>query len=492
MVILIADDDRLIRFTIKSMLSEILELGYTFLEAKDGRQLVEVCREKMPDIVFVDIKMPYMDGITAIEECQKYVNNTEFVVVSGYSEFEYAKKCVSLGVKEYLLKPVEEEKLSQLMNKLKEKNLKNIKESNARFQLKCFDALNYFPNIDVDNDYDELELKEGYKYEVIRLELKVLSHNQELGTKFQKDIIKKMQKFSTEFIGKYGYYTNLYSLEGTLFFVFYTNNEGKRTIFSYLRKITCQKSYSKLAFHFSQFSVTNLKDVFSKSATLDQVAFANIAYPIGSIIGITEIRISKEEKGVLRLIDQLIDAWDRVNIFDYKTIINQIYQEFKNKEIRINLENVAKYYSSITGHEISSISYKELCRSLIDISEEMYKNIVRDENDIIERLKEYVENNYMNDISISQMAEYFNITPNYLSTIFHQKADVKFIDYLIQIRITNAKKLLIQNKNATIKDISLMVGYNSPRHFSTLFQRVTGETPSAYRKRMVEHKKNVL
>src|SRR5690625_825267 len=160
MVILIADDDRLIRFTIKSMLSEILESGYTFLEAKDGRQLVEVCCEKMPDIVFVDIKMPYMDGITAIEECQKYVKNTEFVVVSGYSEFEYAKKCVSLGVKEYLLKPVEEEKLSHLMNKLKEKNLKNIKELNARFQLKCFDAFNYFTKIDVDNDYDELDLKE--------------------------------------------------------------------------------------------------------------------------------------------------------------------------------------------------------------------------------------------------------------------------------------------------------------------------------------------
>ena len=63
----------------------------------------------------------------------------------------------------------------------------------------------------------------------------------------------------------------------------------------------------------------------------------------------------------------------------------------------------------------------------------MYDNVSTEENDLIEKVKEYVQNNYMRDISISQIAEQYHLTANYLSTIFHNKADCKFIDYLTDI-----------------------------------------------------------
>ena len=88
----------------------------------------------------------------------------------------------------------------------------------------------------------------------------------------------------------------------------------------------------------------------------------------------------------------------------------------------------------------------------------------------------------MYDISISQIAEQLGLTANYLSTIFKRKTGEKFIDYLTRTRMEAAKKLLVQNFSASVQDIALMVGYNSARHFSALFQKYTGETPSAYRK----------
>ena len=120
MVILIADDDRLVRFTIKSILGEILEdSGNIFLEAANGRDMIRLCREGKPDVAFVDIRMPYLDGLNAIAECRKYSEWTEYVVVSGYSDFTYAQTGIRLGITEYLLKPVDEEQLRQVVEKLK-------------------------------------------------------------------------------------------------------------------------------------------------------------------------------------------------------------------------------------------------------------------------------------------------------------------------------------------------------------------------------------
>ena len=97
MIVLIADDERLVRFAMKSMLSEFMEDSEDiFLEAVNGRDMVKVCKDKKPDVVLADISMPYMDGLEAISECKKYSPMTQYVIVTGFSEFEYAKRAIYL------------------------------------------------------------------------------------------------------------------------------------------------------------------------------------------------------------------------------------------------------------------------------------------------------------------------------------------------------------------------------------------------------------
>ena len=96
--------------------------------------------------------------------------------------------------------------------------------------------------------------------------------------------------------------------------------------------------------------------------------------------------------------------------------------------------------------------------------------------------KTYVEDHYMEDICINTISSVCGITPNYLSKLFHQKEGMRFMDYLTQVRISHAKRLLISPSFSSIGEVAEQVGYNGARHFSKVFQKITGQTPSEYRK----------
>lgn len=481
MILLIADDDRLIRFMMKSMLNDILTSDYIILEAMNGREMVEICRKRQPDIVFTDIKMPYMNGLDAIRESKEYSSKTEFVVISGYSEFAYAQKALKLGVEDYLLKPVDEEELSLVLDRVRTKIAGHKRESNARFQLQLFNMFNYFATVGTEDEYEET-CEKGVSYEVIGMKSRCLKENRELNTDFQKEIIDAMNDFGKMRISCGDYYSQIYSAEGTLYFVFCTTKEGREKLLSYVKKLSFKNQNSELAYYFYCFTADNMKDVYYACEKIDSNQGIEMNYPVGSVIDVSEINISEEGREILKNVYQILEAWENADSVLYKEMLNNIYRKYKDMDSGLHLECVAQYCSLVMQQDICCDSYKEFCRSFVEISESMYDNVESTDADIIGKIKSYVENYYMNDISIGQIAEAFNITPNYLSKIFHQKAGCKFVDYLTEVRISNAKKLLISKKNVSAKDIAVMVGYNSSRYFATLFQKNTGTTPTAYRK----------
>lgn len=478
MIILIADDDRLIRFTMKSMLSEILK-DYVFLEAANGKDMVEICKKYVPNIVFADIKMPFMDGITAIEKCKEFAPGIEFVVISGYSEFEYAKKCITLGINDYLLKPVEEEQLEKLVMKIQQKCSRQEKESNSRFQLRVFEAFNYFSTLGTEEGYLEFEHADGRKFVTIGFLMDSSRENQKYCIESQKRIILHMQKFSEEFIKKDGYFTSLYSEEGTLYFCFCTAKEGEEKILTESKKIMLRENSGCITFYAVALAADSLREVYQKCTMADSKQCLVMNYPSGTILGEEEFADACEIKDTLSNLYQLLEAWKNVDAVMYNSLLGIICRETGKG---LKLSNVRDYCETITGEELSDETFQKFCGALKRIGKDIYQNFRDSKTSMADKVKEYVKKYYMNEISISQIAENFQITPNYLSTIFHQTTNKKFIDYLTEVRLENAKKFLIQNKTASIKDIAVMCGYNSPRYFSELFQKQIGVTPSVYRK----------
>ena len=94
---------------------------------------------------------------------------------------------------------------------------------------------------------------------------------------------------------------------------------------------------------------------------------------------------------------------------------------------------------------------------------------------------EYVEKHYMQDISVVQLAEKLQLTPNYFSKVFHERTGQTFSAYLTNVRMGQAKRILLSRRDVLVKDVALMVGYYSSRHFANVFKKFTGLYPSEFR-----------
>lgn len=145
--VIIADDEKMIC----SLISQLLdweELGYEIIGmAHTGIDALEMITEKKPDVVISDIRMPGYDGLELIKRTKEAGIEAEFVMISGFKQFEYAQNAMKYGVKYYLLKPIEEDKLKEIVqeiyediqkrkeHEIYEKNLKSeIKETRNRMK----------------------------------------------------------------------------------------------------------------------------------------------------------------------------------------------------------------------------------------------------------------------------------------------------------------------------------------------------------------------
>ncbi|GMB08048.1 helix-turn-helix domain-containing protein [Thermolongibacillus altinsuensis] len=119
--ILIADDEPLEREGLQLMIERMLPDQFTFLYAEHGRSAIQQVEQYQPHIVFMDIKMPGIHGLEAIAEIRKKYADIKIVILTAYDYFMYAKEAISLGVDEYLLKPVKKEQIVSVLEKLTDK-----------------------------------------------------------------------------------------------------------------------------------------------------------------------------------------------------------------------------------------------------------------------------------------------------------------------------------------------------------------------------------
>ena len=182
--------------------------------------------EETPDIAFVDIRMPYLDGLRAIAECKKYSKWTEYVVVSGYSDFAYAQTGIGLGITEYLLKPVDEEQLRPVIEQLQQKLEKQKVDSNARFQLRVMEMFNYHATIEFE-EYEEEPLENGCVYLAFLLQIKAGMSGRAESLALQKSMLKSIKKMGEEITRRKGYYGITNTAEGTVCAVFGVSAERR-------------------------------------------------------------------------------------------------------------------------------------------------------------------------------------------------------------------------------------------------------------------------
>jgi two-component system response regulator YesN len=117
-IFVVEDETQILRNTVKKI--EQLNVGFEVAEmAKNGQQAIDLLQKQLPDVIITDIRMPQVDGLQLVQHLSVNCPSVRTVIISGYSDFEYARKAIQLNVKEYLLKPVESEQLYQCLIRLR-------------------------------------------------------------------------------------------------------------------------------------------------------------------------------------------------------------------------------------------------------------------------------------------------------------------------------------------------------------------------------------
>ena len=132
--LVVIDDEYIVVQGIKALLSR-LKLEYEVVGAAyDGIQGLEVIRSEKPDVVITDIRIPGLDGLSLIEAAKEECPETYFIVISGYLEFVYAQRALTLGVSDYIDKPVTAEKLKNALLRIENQWAKTRKDDNQKAQ----------------------------------------------------------------------------------------------------------------------------------------------------------------------------------------------------------------------------------------------------------------------------------------------------------------------------------------------------------------------
>ncbi|SIR31323.1 response regulator transcription factor [Halanaerobium kushneri] len=522
--VMLIDDEVLVRVGLKSLINWD-EYGYQIIaEASNGKEGLKLIKEKQPEIVIVDIKMPIKDGITLIKEVKDLNLNTEFIVLSSFDDFELVKKAMKLGAVDYLLKlELEEKELVNALNSAVEKAKENKSdlESNKKNKSKLEEVKKKtLHKILAGIISDQNQIKKLFENLKINLkEEKILC----LTIKIKdKDVLKKFSQGdinlyedsiiniveeivgdfynSTVFMNNWGEIVVFLNLENDL------ETEKEKISRLNLRLHKMIKNYFSLSVTTAASSLKNnylqLSEAFVECSECLNYSFRCVegnAIYYQNLPQKTNLQTSEYIKNFVIEFDESLEYREiEKAVMLLKKIIAKIKQNYLSRNNAFNLyfkiaasleknleqEIIGQFFESNNLYQnIDSITNNRDLISWLQILTENLKQYIdkKKDNHLILKAKKYLKHNFNQEISLEHTAKEINVSSGYLSHLFKEKSGISFTEYLNQLRISEAKKLL-RNKGLKIYQIADQTGYNNPYYFSRVFKKVTGISPTEYRK----------
>lgn len=499
--VVIADDEDLIR----RGLCEFIpweKLGFEIAASyENGTQVIDHIRAHHVDLILTDIKMIDMSGL----DVAKYVyeNNPEIAVclISGYRDFEYARKAMKYNVRHYLTKPTVIEEVTEAVNDIRaELDERNESETTDALRSKFFSDIfmgNYKNCADIIGKAEKLGLNNSSGAPAIfRITIENFpeylasewEHGKELlftavsnfiMDNFPQTEVRNIMINNNEmlFVALFGSQYPFDSLGKTIT----THLTSAKESIRYMMKLDISFAVSHIFRNIEDFA----------SAIASRLWFGDIAAPDSAE---NHIQLLEMYKSILLMLflgnkEQLGDQLDNIaGIFsgsDAETVkkyLGELFDIIFAKIENINSRDFRVMYSAaladIFSAQETKVMMKKTSALILDISDKVNaKESASDQ--IVRKAKDYIEKNYATNISLDDVANYVFLNSSYLSRLFKQYTGENFRDYLINIRITKAIGLMRSGQN-NVNEISEMCGYKSPKYFAQQFKHVTGLTPTEY------------
>ena len=500
--ILIIDDE----YTIRKGLEKSIpwkKHGFTIVgTAKNGIDALDFFQDNYSDIIISDIKMPRMDGLELQQEIHKKYPDLPFIFISGYEDFNYVRQALRHGAFSYLLKPID---LDELLNEVK-RACAQYKIGTKNLPLKQIIERNFY-GLERHWDFTDYEyLKEDCKnnyFCVINIRCRMDDMKSQI---FLLAFQSKLQALVLEHFTNQSSVLIESSSRGIIFCIMYPRiDDLKYAITNFVSTINEKLSdYSSTPLGIWTGGVyqgiSRLIDSYVESFENNSFRYFNEAKENSSSLSFDTYTVlfDSEDAIITSLLNGEID--EAINILEEQR--NFLHTHNLNADdARLYLRHLLHKYikgiketnpSTSLPDEFDSFGTFALL-TISDMFEKLYDllrtltNFVRpvsisQGSQSIDKVKEYINENFSDPyLSLSIIADYVGLNPSYLSAEFTKKEKTGLSNYITDIRIEKAKKLLI-NSDMTIANICTTTGYLNPTYFSTTFKKTTGFTPSQYRK----------
>lgn len=498
----------------------------------DGREAFRLIREKEPDIVITDIRMPGLDGIELVEKVLEERRETYFVIVSGYSQFEYARQAVKLGVEDYLLKPIKKKELQTVLNKISSKHKKSSKDrieteilktelmqtrEKIKNNLLMAMVLNSGGGIE---NWDREEIRRRYgctlggKYNCFIIahffENAVEESNDEHKfalAKIQKCLQDKLEPLCLE-------YLSIVHGEEVICLL-NMEDYSEEALHQQLKKANNEISMIREIFPAASTAIgvgAAMEQIMDYRKSLDNIHTALLGrFENEESVIFWEARYKQRKTGASEIITPGIRKrfLSHIELQDAEAVGDMI-QEIGQKAgkylsdgklfLECYEEILELFMMGIKGYsrldKLPSVEYYRKAfwsfyryQDIVDwLEQELGSFITRyveQQKDVeakpIRLAKQYIMEHYNKTINLETVSSFVGLNPAYFSSVFKKATNQNFNDYVTEVRIENAR-LLLSRTSKDVADIAEEVGYSDVKYFSKLFKKNTGLTPSEFRK----------
>ncbi|WP_028589343.1 response regulator [Paenibacillus massiliensis] len=520
--VILVDDEV---FTRKGLLKLVdwTACGFEIVEEADnGEDALEIIERLQPDVVITDIRMPVLDGLELIRRVKSQgTANPYFMIVSGYDEFNYAKQAVRFGVHDFILKPIDEAELSDALvrlskrlaeerearyrtNQLLSESLMEslimgevdsvlLREWESRLQLQSSERL-YYVFVEL-NDHDFIRPRVEDKSDGEALKTQVeLALREVIGTDHPLYLHEHRNR-----IGVIVPERMISSMDGHLqaFAV-----QVQRLLSGEQRRVLLYFSKPVQGLDEMQQAYASAKEALQYKYVYDECGIVLFE----DTIKLELHYIGLEESLYTKLLEQI----EELQFEELEQTIHDLFRTFQSKlyapeavKTAINQcvlgvvrvlnrmggqqDHLASLEAMMIWHD-HNLSLRELKRLFTTFAVESAHYIAQlrreQQKGGIGQIRAYIETHFHHNISLKSIAAKFYMNPVYLGQLFKKTYGIYFNDFLLQLRVSEAKRLLRQT-DLRIYEIAGHVGFANPDYFVTQFEKMERSTPTEYRTRLL-------
>lgn len=492
--IVIADDEMTIREGMAKMVGKESDRFMVAGTFANGQEVLDFAATTEVDVVITDIRMPHVDGLELIKELKRVRPEARCIIMSGFTDFEYARQALRYSAVDYLLKPINKKQLFALLYELDEKKETSLgQEERLRSgllvsYLQSSTALcSKLPGLVLPRPYYAVTVLKGEDMEALRSNANLL-RRQHQGIRFDivdpgdggvalisyyeeppepediASLVDRMKLYPQPGIVLAGS-SRGYGIPGLLSQAYAEANAACD------RGMYEDGAWSYIAYHPSFEQEADVAEHFalSRESLVQSLQVLNIPRTAGILEDLfAELREAKAPRKALMSLCRLVCEVAGSEIQEWSKTVN------------------SALCTALEGHFSNCLTYAEIknrfAGEFTQALQQIREGRLEHGGKSVEIVKKWITEHYDQPAELGHLAGLVYLTPSYLSKLFKQESGMTITDYLIEVRIRKAKELLSHSSEMKVHEVGCEVGYPDPAYFNKLFKRIVGVTPNEYKR----------